>query len=433
MKYRKKPVVVEAFQLPTSPADGSTNKAHEDAVWAFIGWTNKAGMQNWTSEGDGCIAIETLEGTMTASPGDWIIKGVKGEFYPCKPDVFAATYELADVSLAAGGAVQDTAAWMTDDGRVITDKQKQGMLKDRGACASSVAPYSIPLAARVPRYAAIAAGGAQEPVGVVRIPADVDWDIHARAAWIGGPLPEGSRLDTAPLPREAATVALTTDHAFAFYMMARTTSDSARWIEELRKAVAAASQTACNKPFDHDLATASDDELAMLYRNRDLSASQRYLVSKHFAARAAVRTLELRGYTYLNGAQMWKPPCGKRPAWLVLDGDIDEKALETAREISQMWGRDRSQFVSRIQVAVRAAMDWMRRAVPSVEAVEHSTSVDDLAFTQTTDALQWAEAFDRIVLAKGVPIDVDLMLTWFANAIERGRDAGAQRERENKA
>lgn len=41
----------------------------------------------------GKVEITTLEGTLTASIGDWIIKGVKGEFYPCKPDIFAATYE----------------------------------------------------------------------------------------------------------------------------------------------------------------------------------------------------------------------------------------------------------------------------------------------------------------------------------------------------
>lgn len=41
------------------------------------------------------IEIETLEGTMRAEPGDWIIRGVKGEFYPCKPDIFEATYETA--------------------------------------------------------------------------------------------------------------------------------------------------------------------------------------------------------------------------------------------------------------------------------------------------------------------------------------------------
>lgn len=140
---------------------------------------------------------------------------------------------------------------------------------------------------------------------------------------------------------------------------------------------------------------------------------------------AAVRTLERLGYAYYGGVE-WKPPRGERPAWLDphFDGSVDEKALATAQEIALMWGRDRSQFVSRIQVAVRSAMDWMRRAAPPVE---HSTSVDDLAFTQTTDARQWAEAFQRIVLDKGVLIDVDLMIGWFANAIERGRDAGAQR------
>lgn len=46
---------------------------------------------------EGKIVIETLEGDITASLGDWIIKGVKGEFYPCKPDIFDATYEPAEV------------------------------------------------------------------------------------------------------------------------------------------------------------------------------------------------------------------------------------------------------------------------------------------------------------------------------------------------
>ena len=44
---------------------------------------------------DGTMLIETLEGVMCATPGDWIIRGVKGELYPCKPDIFAATYEPA--------------------------------------------------------------------------------------------------------------------------------------------------------------------------------------------------------------------------------------------------------------------------------------------------------------------------------------------------
>ena len=78
LKFRKKPVVVEAMQW-NGPADDS-------ALRAFAG--------HWV-----CIAaknyITTPEGAMMISPGDWIIKGVKGEFYPCKPDIFAATYEPA--------------------------------------------------------------------------------------------------------------------------------------------------------------------------------------------------------------------------------------------------------------------------------------------------------------------------------------------------
>ncbi|MDK2822030.1 MAG: hypothetical protein PWP31_1995 [Clostridia bacterium] len=59
-KYRKKPIVVEAYQTPTE------------------------------------MKIETLEGTMIASPGDYIITGVDGEKYPCKPDIFEKTYEPVD-------------------------------------------------------------------------------------------------------------------------------------------------------------------------------------------------------------------------------------------------------------------------------------------------------------------------------------------------
>jgi hypothetical protein len=50
----------------------------------------------YDSNGDSELYIDTLEGTMTASEGDFIIKGVKGEFYPCKPDIFAATYDPAE-------------------------------------------------------------------------------------------------------------------------------------------------------------------------------------------------------------------------------------------------------------------------------------------------------------------------------------------------
>lgn len=76
MRFRKKPVVIEAWRFdPTSP------QAQPD--W-LVG---KNIIRNRVME------IDTLAGVMTAQPGDWIIRGVQGEVYPCKPDIFAATYE----------------------------------------------------------------------------------------------------------------------------------------------------------------------------------------------------------------------------------------------------------------------------------------------------------------------------------------------------
>ena len=80
MKYRKKPVVVEAVHW-----DGE-NSAE---VLAFI-----TGREACVEENPHRIAIKTLEGVMRADVGDYIIKGVQGECYPCKPDIFKATYEL---------------------------------------------------------------------------------------------------------------------------------------------------------------------------------------------------------------------------------------------------------------------------------------------------------------------------------------------------
>jgi hypothetical protein len=75
MKFRKKPVVIEAFQYTRNGLE-----AERVANWC-------GGRQ--TSEG---LEIDTLEGTMRADYGDWIIQGVSGEFYPCKPEIFRATY-----------------------------------------------------------------------------------------------------------------------------------------------------------------------------------------------------------------------------------------------------------------------------------------------------------------------------------------------------
>lgn len=80
-RYRKKPVEVEAMQYTVE----SCRAIHE-----WLGLEHAA----HDYECDRGIFIDTLEGQMEASLGDWIIKGVAGEFYPCKPAIFEATYEL---------------------------------------------------------------------------------------------------------------------------------------------------------------------------------------------------------------------------------------------------------------------------------------------------------------------------------------------------
>ena len=82
-KYRKKPVVIEAMQLKAGMTDKEVVKI---AKWCG---GSPAASDQWH------IVIHTLEGDMTADQGDYIIKGVKGEFSPCKPDIFDATYEIA--------------------------------------------------------------------------------------------------------------------------------------------------------------------------------------------------------------------------------------------------------------------------------------------------------------------------------------------------
>lgn len=94
MKYRKKPVVIEAVQWNGTMASTKKviefmgDKIHDDFItqekfYDHCNIVEKTGIQ-----------IKTLEGIMTASINDFIIKGVNGEFYPCKPDIFEKTYEI---------------------------------------------------------------------------------------------------------------------------------------------------------------------------------------------------------------------------------------------------------------------------------------------------------------------------------------------------
>lgn len=96
-KFRKKPVVIEAFQItPKTRADNA-----EWPEWAHEAWNFDRSHVGSLSPydigtGDGPLRVLTLEGAMRADFGDWIIRGVKGELYPCKPDIFAATYEAVE-------------------------------------------------------------------------------------------------------------------------------------------------------------------------------------------------------------------------------------------------------------------------------------------------------------------------------------------------
>ena len=94
MKFRKKPVVIEAFQL-------TKERRWDNSEWPQ--WLHKAWNMPYLCEGALYIdpddperkklVIGTLEGIHRITWGDWIIKGVKGEFYPCKPNIFKKTYE----------------------------------------------------------------------------------------------------------------------------------------------------------------------------------------------------------------------------------------------------------------------------------------------------------------------------------------------------
>lgn len=93
MKYRKKPVVIDAIQWTAINREG---------IYEFLGGATETGLEargeNFYTDYHkvkGGLIIKTLEGEHAASINDYIIKGVQGEFYPCKPDIFELTYEIA--------------------------------------------------------------------------------------------------------------------------------------------------------------------------------------------------------------------------------------------------------------------------------------------------------------------------------------------------
>lgn len=79
-KFRKRPVTIEAMQITSG-----------ESVLSIAEWINNP--QTGYSTNPPTVWIETLEGRMEGSTGDWVIKGTEGEFYPCKPDVFNKIYQ----------------------------------------------------------------------------------------------------------------------------------------------------------------------------------------------------------------------------------------------------------------------------------------------------------------------------------------------------
>lgn len=110
-KYRTKPVIIEAMQMPERYPEGADASSDDYArnlqAAAILDWLNASGVQGVDYEAvregtwaidpeDGALLIGTLEGTMRVSSRDYVIRGVQGEFYPCKPDIFEKTYELLE-------------------------------------------------------------------------------------------------------------------------------------------------------------------------------------------------------------------------------------------------------------------------------------------------------------------------------------------------
>ncbi|WP_444893621.1 hypothetical protein ACJJIE_03810 [Microbulbifer sp. TRSA001] len=94
-KFRKKPVVIDAIQWTgdnLKEVIGFTGKSERFDEW----FSSFEDYEDFVKNDNNIFKVFTLEGTMDAEPGDWILRGVAGEHYPCKPDIFKQTYELVE-------------------------------------------------------------------------------------------------------------------------------------------------------------------------------------------------------------------------------------------------------------------------------------------------------------------------------------------------
>ena len=150
--YRKKPVVVKAVQwtgenlrevIAFTDGPPETKSHHAGMMWEqYEDLVRKNGLK-----------IYTLEGKMDASPGDWIIKGVKGEFYPCKPDIFAATYDPANQPTAPVVPAEGLVAAMREAIDLLTERKQGSSARSPGHNARLVLESALrsapPVGARV--------------------------------------------------------------------------------------------------------------------------------------------------------------------------------------------------------------------------------------------------------------------------------------------
>ena len=100
MKFRKKPVVIEAEQFSVATLGGDPGKLPPGVTVVLVDLNDGRVLAEYDKDkphpaGNMAFGIKTIEGWHVVTDGDWIITGVKGERYPCKPDIFAATYEPA--------------------------------------------------------------------------------------------------------------------------------------------------------------------------------------------------------------------------------------------------------------------------------------------------------------------------------------------------
>ena len=114
--WRKKPVTIEAAHIADSSPAALAGWLDSCGYPPLIGPDDTRDRGRWADPADGTLVIRTLEGDMHAGPDDWIIRGVHGELYPCKPDIFDATYEPAPEERhpMTGSPLTDTARYAID-------------------------------------------------------------------------------------------------------------------------------------------------------------------------------------------------------------------------------------------------------------------------------------------------------------------------------